>query len=435
MANYLSPGVYVSEADYSEYVADSSTCVVGIVGAAKRGPVGIPTLVTTQEQMTRIFGTPVSGEYGVYGALAALTRASQVYYTRVVRSGKKSSAGVIGTDKIIYRAKVTGSDSDGIIIVQSAIDDEDSTFTLTVKSKTNEVLETFEDLTLTSTDNKYIETVLNAESEYITADVQATGTYTAKSLTLGATDETKGQDGPRYATAGVVGTDKITFRSKNYDSDINGCTVTLSEQDGYGFFDVTVEDPSDDSIIEVWESVSLSESSSRFIESIINKNSERIVCTVNSSDSINYTSKVLTFNGGDDGIDGVSGDDIIGQATGSGLYSFSNPETVSVDIIITPGFTDRTVITEALAICENRGDAFYICDTPFGMSAQEVINWSNATGSFAETGVSGLNSSYGAVYWPWVKVSDSYSKKDIWLPPSGFVAAQYAYTDEVAFLG
>jgi phage tail sheath protein FI len=42
-----------------------------------------------------------------------------------------------------------------------------------------------------------------------------------------------------------------------------------------------------------------------------------------------------------------------------------------------------------------------------------------------------MNSSYSAVYWPWVKISDSYTKKDIWLPPSGFVAAQYAYNDKV----
>ena len=47
----MSPGVYTREVDYSNYVSDTSTCVIGIVGAATRGPVGIPTLITTQAQM------------------------------------------------------------------------------------------------------------------------------------------------------------------------------------------------------------------------------------------------------------------------------------------------------------------------------------------------------------------------------------------------
>jgi phage tail sheath protein FI len=35
------------------------------------------------------------------------------------------------------------------------------------------------------------------------------------------------------------------------------------------------------------------------------------------------------------------------------------------------------------------------------------------------------------MYWPWVQVSDTYTRQNIWLPPSGFVLAQYAYNDRV----
>ena len=135
MANYMSPGVYLTEADYSEYTVDTSSCVVGMVGAARRGPVGVPTLVTTQEQMVGIFGEPVEGEYGVYSALQVLAKANRLYYTRVVRSGVKASAGSIGTDKIIYTAKAAGPSYNGIQVVQSAL--EDGEFALFVRGIRN----------------------------------------------------------------------------------------------------------------------------------------------------------------------------------------------------------------------------------------------------------------------------------------------------------
>jgi hypothetical protein len=35
------------------------------------------------------------------------------------------------------------------------------------------------------------------------------------------------------------------------------------------------------------------------------------------------------------------------------------------------------------------------------------------------------------MYYPWVKITDDVNKKDIYVPPSGLVAAQYAYNDSV----
>ena len=43
-----------------------------------------------------------------------------------------------------------------------------------------------------------------------------------------------------------------------------------------------------------------------------------------------------------------------------------------------------------------------------------------------------MNTSYAALYYPWVKITDSVNKKDVFIPPSGLVAAQYAYNDQVS---
>ena len=424
MANYMSPGVYLTEVDYSEYTVDTSSCVVGMVGAARRGPVGVPTLVTTQEQMVGIFGEPVEGEYGVYSALQVLAKANRLYYTRVVRSGVKASAGSIGTDKIIYTAKAAGPSYNGIQVVQSAL--EDGEFSIRVVSEAGDELESYTNLTLRGADSSYIETVVNGVSNYITADVQYSGTLKATTYTLGS--DKYGEGSGSYARAGVDGTDKIIFRSTNFDSDLNGCVAVLSEMDSYGFFDITIKD-GDDDVIERWPALSIDPASTRFAEKVVNRASKRIIVTVNTDELVEFVGGSFVFSGGDDAIDGISATDIIGETSGTGLYSFSNPETVSIDILTTPGWSDIGVVQEGIYIAESRADCIYLIDTPFGLSAQEVISWTNGTDSY---GHNGFDTSYAAVYWPWVKISDAYTGKDIWLPPSGMVAGAYAYNDEVA---
>ena len=421
----MSPGVYLTEADFSEYTVDTSSCVIGVVGAARRGPVGVPTLITTQEQLINTFGEPTEGEYGIYSALQVLTRANMLYYTRVVRSGVKASAGVLGTDKILYTAKATGPSYNGIKIIQSALD-EDNTFSITVKSAEDVELESYQNLSLKGTSSGFVEAVINGVSNYIMADVQYSGTLRSSTYILGSVN--RGEGSGAYARAGVDGTDKMVFRSKNFDSSLNGCLVVLSDMDGYGFFDVTIKD-NDDVLIESWSSLSVDPNSDRFIETIVNNRSERIQVSVNTDETVPFVEQTLVFSGGDDAIDGISTTDIIGKASGTGLYSFSNPETVSIDVLIAPGWSDVGVINEGIAIAEDRADCIFILDTPFGLSAQEVIAWTNGSGSYTHQG---FNSSYAAVYWPWLKISDPYSRKDIWLPPSGMVASAYAYNDEVA---
>lgn len=428
--NYLSPGVFLNEVDYSNYVSDASTCIVGMVGAARRGPVGIPTLITTQEQMIDVFGKPTPGEYGVYSALQALTKCNQLYYTRVVRTGTKASAGVLGTDKILFYGKKTGIAYNGIQIevTKSGVSDK-VIVGIVVKDDTGNTLEEYTDMSISPDADNFVETIINTASDYITTDVQYSGTLASKVFVLGATDDTKGEDTGAYARAGVEGTDKLTFRSTDFDSDLNGCTVTISEPDYYGYFNVEIAEP-DGTAVETWSSLQEDPNSTRFAETIINQGSHRIICTVNRDEDMKVKEQTLTFSGGDDAIDGISGTDIIGQTTGSGVYAYSNPETISIDVLATPGWTEPSVISAAIAVVENRADCIYVFDTPFGMSAQEVINWSNGTGTYTH---SGFDSSYAAVYWPWVKVADPYTKKDIWLPPSGFVAAQMAFNDKAGY--
>lgn len=122
----------------------------------------------------------------------------------------------------------------------------------------------------------------------------------------------------------------------------------------------------------------------------------------------------------------VTDEDIIGDsASRTGLYSFANPEETDVNVLLAPGYSSSPSVAKAMvSICESRGDAIAIIDTPFAMTVQEVVNF--------RKNVLNINSSYGAIYYPWIQVTDSVNKKEIFTPPSGYVAAQYAYNDQIA---
>lgn len=123
------------------------------------------------------------------------------------------------------------------------------------------------------------------------------------------------------------------------------------------------------------------------------------------------------------GSNGSSPGNIAGAATG--LWIFGNPEVIDINVLIAPGWSADPAVAKAMtSLCEGRGDAIALIDCPFGLSVQGVIDYRKK--------VLNINSSYSAMYYPWILVSDTVNKKDIYLPPTGHVAGQYAYNDQVS---
>ena len=60
---------------------------------------------------------------------------------------------------------------------------------------------------------------------------------------------------------------------------------------------------------------------------------------------------------------------------------------------------------------------------------QDAIDWTNG---LATSRTAALNSSYAAVYWPWVKTFSQFDGKDRWYDPAIFAIRQMGFTDEVA---
>ena len=75
-----------------------------------------------------------------------------------------------------------------------------------------------------------------------------------------------------------------------------------------------------------------------------------------------------------------------------------------------------------IAHCELMANRVAVLDTPSGLNAQEVKAWRNE--------VTGYDSKYAAMYWPWVKVMDPLQGKGMFMPPSGAIAGIWARNDD-----
>ncbi|RKH00540.1 phage tail sheath family protein [Corallococcus sp. CA053C] len=93
----------------------------------------------------------------------------------------------------------------------------------------------------------------------------------------------------------------------------------------------------------------------------------------------------------------------------------------------------RSLIQQALSYCESRAprDLFLIADTPLGLGVEELVAFKSGTAS--SNGIipagNALNSSYGAIYCPWMDFFNGLTSRSVPIPPSGAVAGTYAETD------
>ena len=94
----VSPGVYTREFDFSDYTAQASLTNPCFVGAATKGPVGLPTRITSEGQFVSTFGRPVAtvgvplAENGPYAVIQYLKTGGTALYLRVANAACTAAA-------------------------------------------------------------------------------------------------------------------------------------------------------------------------------------------------------------------------------------------------------------------------------------------------------------------------------------------------------
>jgi len=121
---------------------------------------------------------------------------------------------------------------------------------------------------------------------------------------------------------------------------------------------------------------------------------------------------------------------IIGTpASKTGIYALDD-DVLNISMAVVPGITDQRVQNALVTLAEESQNFIAAVAPPMGLNTvQEAVNWMNGRG---EGRTSPINSSWGAVFWPWVQVFDVFSLKDRWYDPAIFAIRQMAFTDNVA---
>ena len=425
MAEYLSPGVYVEEYDSGATPMQGvSTSTAGFVGLAERGPViGQPQLVTSFADYTRMYGGYLSK--AGYGDARYLPYAveqffmnggARAYIMRAVPGDAKAASLTTGVLRVTAANPGAWAEKMRVTVVPSS------------KAKTQVFEADGADLTLKNADG------FNAGDVVELFDGKTTAYATIK----GVLDKVITLDAPcALAVADTkVGTNKY----------IRTCEITITARLG--------------DTEEVYENLSLKPESLNYapvktaksdlirIEVLPGKPAAAPAPAPASKDDKDKKDApapapakaavagitpydlcagvgegmVLTLEGGSDGsVQHVTPDAYIGSDDGpgkrTGLQAFQENGVVSVLAI--PGVTTPEVQAALIGFCENRKSCFAILDVPMDLKK------TNDVSAFRDM----YDSTYAAMYHPWLQMFDAGAKRTDYFPPSGAMAGIYARSD------
>lgn len=120
--------------------------------------------------------------------------------------------------------------------------------------------------------------------------------------------------------------------------------------------------------------------------------------------------------------------DVLARSGVEGLAQFDDITMLCVpDLMTTMPGQDldlemvKAVQTMMIGHCEQMGDRVAVLDAPPDMNPQEIRTWRMDT--------AGFDSSYAALYYPWIEVMDPVTNRPMSMPPSGHMAGVWARSD------
>jgi phage tail sheath protein FI len=447
MATYLSPGVYTREIDFSFYVKQISTSSCGMVGVAERGPINKPVLVTSWEQYINKFGSYLQAGYLAYASRAFFDNGGSVLYVNRIAhlsdptdrdslTAVKASAtlkdrravaaaletGTAGTDRIVWTARQAGAAGNGIT-VELIASGTDTPLSVDVTGQAITVNLSTDSAGDPSATADQVVAAIAAKAE-ADALVQTASEDTGVVQPAAAANLAGGQD--------AQDTLRIFAANEGVWGDSIGIQIEDGSLDPAGSFNLVVRYKDD--VVEVFKDLSMDEAAPNHVELAVNERSDFItVEDLGVSSGVaedRPTTGLSALSGGDDGLTGLDDADYTGDPSQhTGYYAFD--EIDALNMIMVPGVTTAEVIHAGVTYSENRKDLMLLAETPLMLEPLEAVNFRKGQGMYNHAA---FNSSYAALYYPWIGINDPVTGKRKLIPPCGAIAGCFARSDQKSYV-
>lgn len=377
----LSPGVLARETDQSFIQGQPVQAGAAVIGPAAKGPVGIPTLVTSYSEYQAIFGSDVTSGSQQYeyltqtsannyfsqgGNSLLVTRVASGSFTGAsstsILNGDASSAFTLETLTEGEIANSSGSEGTNNTLENGTKDNirweiqgsntDTGTFSLLVRrgddnSKQKNVLETFQGLSLDPKAPNYIAKAIGDTSHTVEQDgtdyyVKSNGTYVNKS---------------KYIRVSAVNTPTVDYFDNNGTA--KAALTGSIPADGSGSFTGATG-------------------------------------TLFSGQEAKFNGEISVTN-----IQGLAQTDYT-----ESINLLSNKDEYRYNLITAPGLNNSdhgTAVGLLVSTVESRQDAIAVID----------LNGYDTNVSTIVSDASGFDSSYAATYWPWLQTLNTTDRKSV----------------------
>ena len=395
----ISPGVLARENDQSFLTARPVTVGAAIIGPTVKGPVEVPTIVTTYNQFVNTFGS-------VLESGSANDKASYSYFTSIAAYNYFLNGG----ESMLVARVVSGSYTS-------------ATSSLVANGFTSAsfVLETLSQGANQNSASPEVSGALasgsgdNLRWQIVNANTSS-GTF---NLLI-----RRGNDNPLFPVVLETWTNlSLDPNSPNFISKVIGDQVASYNQSN-NQIQITGDFANRSAYVRV---KSLNYTTLNYLDNNgLPKTEFTASIPINSSGSFGGASG--TVKGGAlfyQNITNTNSQGLVGANYDNMINLLSNKDDYQYNVLLTPGLVDElhtSQVTSIITNTQNRGDNIYVLD---------LVDYGSALTSVTAQ-ASARNTSYAASYWPWLQIVDPGTGKLAWVPASTMIGGVYAFNDSVA---
>jgi len=392
----ISPGVLTRENDSSFITQGPVSTGAAIIGPTVKGPVEIPTVVTSYSQFQNIFGTTFNSGSFVYTYFTSI--AAYNYF----ENGGESLlvARVVSGSYTAATTSISGSDTSGSVAFETLSKG------VIMNSSGSEISGS---LVSGSKDNLRFQ-IINSNTSSGTFDLLVRrGDDTNLSPTV-------------LETWTNLSLDPFT---NNYVAKVIGDQTFNYKSSGTSYYlDITGSYPVNSKYIRV-------SSVTRTTPNYFDNNGiakPQYTSSIPVVGSGSFGGATGTIKGGAkyyNAIDSSDTQGLTGDSYTNMINLLSNKDDYRFNVLLTPGLYNSGYTSQCTSIISNtqdRGDSIFVLDlVPYNSQVNTVIGQAAAR-----------NTSYAASYWPWLQVLDPDSGQQVWVPASTLIGGVYAFNDSVS---